>query len=70
MGQKAIYKGPFKVIIDDEGHVYPRNQEVEVCTDTASKLSNPPYKGLFRLVDPEGEIKDPVSCSIDGTACC
>ena len=70
MGQKAIYKGPFKVVIDDEGHVYPRNQEVEVCTDTASKLSNPPYKNLFRIIEPESEIDEPLSCTINGKVCC
>ncbi len=49
IGQYATYKGPFKVIIDEEGHVFPRNQAVEVCTDTARKLSAAPYYGMFTL---------------------
>jgi len=50
IGQKAIYLGPMKSVIDEEGHLFPRNVAIEVCTDTASKLSKPPYTGLFRVV--------------------
>ncbi|NIP31566.1 MAG: methyltransferase domain-containing protein [Candidatus Dadabacteria bacterium] len=74
IGQKAIYNGPFKVIIDDEGHVFPKNVEVEVCTDTALKLINPPYSGSFTIINPERDINELNSCSQNGienkTACC
>ncbi len=40
IGQKAIYRGPFKATVDEEGHIFPRGEAVEVCTDTAQKLSN------------------------------
>ncbi len=52
-GHKAIYTGPYKVAIDDEGHVFTRNQPVEVCTDTAAKLSGPPYSQNFRILTPD-----------------
>lgn len=51
VGQKAIYQGPFKSIMDEEGHFFPRGEAVEICTDTAHKLSNEPYRGSFIIVE-------------------
>ncbi len=56
VGQKAIYHGPFKAVVDEEGHLFPRNDVVEVCTDTAAKLKNPPYSGIFTVIDPEWDV--------------
>ena len=69
-GHKAVYNGPYKVIIDDEGHVFQRNQEVEVCTDTVTKLSLPPYQNNFTIIEPTGELS--VSCCSPGEteSCC
>ena len=65
-GQYAIYKGPFSSISDDDGHTYPVGIPMEICTDTAWKLSNPPYKGLFILSDMQNkDVK--ISC---GPKCC
>jgi len=52
IGQKAIYRGPFKGILDEEGHLFPRNVEIEVCTDTAAKLLKAPYADLFTILEP------------------
>lgn len=66
-GQTATYLGPFKGVSDEEGHWFPRNVPVEVCTDTASKLSHAPYTGLFAVTGVTGGIAptaggcDPVS---------
>lgn len=58
IGQKAIYLGPMKAVVDEEGHLFPRNVEVEVCTDTAAKLSRPPYAGSFTVIaNPEGSSR-------------
>lgn len=56
IGQKAVYLGPMQAVIDEEGHLFPRNQAIEVCTDTAAKLKKPPYKGSFVVI--EGEQTD------------
>ncbi len=48
-GQYAIYKGPCSNVSDDDGHTYPVGTPIEICTDTAWKLSNPPYEGMFIL---------------------
>ncbi len=50
-GHHAIYLGPLKAGIDEEGHLFPRGTPVEVCTDTAAKLSHAPYSGSFVIVD-------------------
>lgn len=65
IGQAAIYRGPFKATLDEEGHLFPRNVAVQVCTDTAAKLSHPPYAGLFTIVEPSGEVKE-----LANAACC
>jgi len=54
IGQKAVYRGPFKGVTDEEGHYFPRNIEVEICTDTYHKLSVGPLKQSFNLISPEG----------------
>lgn len=51
IGQGATYLGPGKAFIDEEGHQFPRNGAVEVCTDTAAKLSADPYAASFSLFD-------------------
>lgn len=68
-GETATYLGPFKGIADEEGHWFPRNVAVEVCTDTAAKLAYPPYKGMFQLA---GDSHENVSCygSDTGSKCC
>ena len=58
VGQYAIYLGPLKAAVDEEGHLFPRGTPVEVCTDTASKLSNPPYAGSFALVEGPTSARD------------
>jgi len=54
-GQKAVYLGPGKAFLDEEGHTFPRGLEMDVCTDTAAKLSHPPYASSFRVIEPEGD---------------
>ncbi len=58
IGQKAIYLGPMKSVLDEEGHLFPRNVAVEICTDTAAKLSQPPYAGSFAVIQPDAQRAD------------
>lgn len=53
IGQRAVYLGPGKAFIDEEGHLFPRGVAIEVCTDTSSKLSNLPYAGHFAVLQPD-----------------
>ena len=73
VGQRAVYLGPLKAVVDEEGHLFPRGEPVEVCTDTADKLSQAPYLGSFVIVDDTtgaGEIvQNPDDCC-DQPDCC
>ncbi|OGH62399.1 MAG: hypothetical protein A3G34_12415 [Candidatus Lindowbacteria bacterium RIFCSPLOWO2_12_FULL_62_27] len=71
IGQQAIYHGPFKSVTDEEGHLFPRNEPVEICTDTAAKLSAPPYNAFFTVTSPDGKVES--ACCLagtDGKSCC
>ena len=69
VGQYAVYLGPQKAVIDEEGHLFPRGESVEVCTDTAAKLSHAPYAGSFAIVDGPDGLRD-VTANQDGDTCC
>ncbi|MGH7531121.1 MAG: methyltransferase domain-containing protein [Gemmatimonadales bacterium] len=68
-GHRAVYLGPAKALLDEEGHLFPRNEPFEVCTDTVAKLSRPPYAGLFAILEP-GEERAGYACCDSGTGCC
>jgi ubiquinone/menaquinone biosynthesis C-methylase UbiE len=76
-GHYAVYNGPFSSVHDDDGHEFPSGVPVEICTDTLEKLTAPPYRGLFTIIDTEGEV-EAVPCgpqnitkgSGDGSSCC
>ena len=50
--QGVIYKGPFKTVLDDDGHVYHRGQSMAVCGRTFDALSRAPYEDHFYKVEP------------------
>jgi 7,8-dihydro-6-hydroxymethylpterin dimethyltransferase len=67
-GHRAVYLGPAKAFIDEEGHQFPRNEPYEVCTDTVAKLSNAPYRGMFAILEPGEERAGYACCGPEG--CC
>ncbi|HEX7705016.1 MAG TPA: methyltransferase domain-containing protein [Thermoanaerobaculia bacterium] len=69
-GHRAVYLGPGKAFIDEEGHQFPRNEPYEICTDTVAKLSNPPYSGMFAILEPGEDRAGYACCSPDGEGCC
>lgn len=71
-GHRAVYLGPYVSVTDEEGHLFPRGQAVEICTDTLAKLGNEPYRGSFALLEP-GDGRPQVeagTCCASGTGCC
>jgi MoaA/NifB/PqqE/SkfB family radical SAM enzyme/SAM-dependent methyltransferase len=68
-GQRAVYLGPGKALVDEEGHTFPRGLEVEICTDTAAKLSAAPYNASFHVIDPEGNKDFAVAGSGAAASC-
>ena len=69
-GHQAVYLGPAKAFIDEEGHQFPRNEPYEICTDTVAKLSNPPYRGMFAILEPGEERAGYACCAPGSEACC
>jgi MoaA/NifB/PqqE/SkfB family radical SAM enzyme/SAM-dependent methyltransferase len=67
-GHQAVYLGPGKAFVDEEGHQFPRNEPYEVCTDTVAKLSRPPYSAFFAILEPGEERAGYACCGGDG--CC
>ncbi len=68
-GHRAVYLGPGKAFVDEEGHLFPRNEPYEICTDTIAKLRQPPYNGMFAILEPGEEASSYACCDPDG-ACC
>jgi arsenite methyltransferase len=54
--QALVYRGPFKKVEDDDGHVFVRGERMAVCDKTYHLLQRPPYEGLFELVQPREDI--------------
>jgi arsenite methyltransferase len=54
--QAVIYRGPWKQVIDDDGHTLERGARTAVCEKTFDIYSKPPYKDQFILVPPREEV--------------
>lgn len=50
--QSVVYKGPFKKVQDDDGHLYYRGERMAVCDKTFGILSRPPYADSFEAISP------------------
>lgn len=65
--QAVIYKGPFKEVLDDDGHRMVRGERFAVCDKTFQLFRKSPYREYFAFVSPlEGvEVKEnvPFDCS-------
>lgn len=54
--QAVIYRGPWKQVVDDDGHTLERGARMAVCEKTFEIYSKPPYAKHFILVSPREEI--------------
>lgn len=59
-GQALIYRGPFKQVADDDGHVFDRGVPTAVCGKTFGLLTRAPYLGAFHGLEPEVKV-DPAT---------
>lgn len=50
--QAVIYKGPFKEVVDDDGHRMERGKRYAMCAKTFGLFSRAPYRDHFILVEP------------------
>ncbi len=67
--QTVVYKGPFREILDDDGHRIERGRRYAVCDKTFRLLGREPYAGHFELIEPREEVPledaSPFDCSRD-----
>ncbi len=65
--QAVIYKGPFKRVLDDDGHAMERGLRYAVCDKTYQLYSKSPYRENFEFIEPRTPIPldeaGPFDCS-------
>jgi SAM-dependent methyltransferase len=54
--QAVIYKGPFKKVLDDDGHAFERGERYAVCDKTFQLYQREPYRDAFECVEPRTPI--------------
>ena len=54
--QAVIYKGPFRKVLDDDGHAMERGKRYAVCDKTFQLFKSAPYRNHFAFVEPRVEI--------------
>lgn len=54
--QAVIYNGPWKSVVDDDGHTLRRGERMAVCDKTFQILTRPPYTDSITPVEPHIEI--------------
>ncbi len=62
-GQAVIYPGPFKAVLDDDGHVLERGVPTAVCAKTFQLYAQAPYAGLMQLLEPARPV-DPATAPL------
>lgn len=55
-GQALIYLGPFKQILDDDGHQFERGVPTAVCGKTFRLLTQAPYEAAFHRLEPAEKV--------------
>jgi len=54
--QAVVYRGPFRKVEDDDGHLFPRGERIAVCDKTFHLLRREPYAGLFEPIEPRAPV--------------
>lgn len=69
--QAVIYNGPFKKVLDDDGHEMERGKRYAVCAKTYDLYKKTPYAACFTFIEPLQEIliehAQPFDCSRTAT---
>jgi len=65
--QAVVYQGPFKSVLDDDGHRFDRGVRAAVCDKTFNLLQSGPYAGHFSAIEPleavDAEEAQPFDCA-------
>ena len=66
--QAVIYRGPFKAVLDDDGHYMERGRRYAVCDKTYNIYRSDAYRDQFEFIEPRVEIPleeaAPFDCSV------
>lgn len=66
--QAVIFKGPWRQVQDDDGHVFKRGERSAVCEKTFNLLQREPYSELFYFVEPAIPVTEriewPQDCAV------
>ena len=54
--EAVIYRGPFSVVLDDDGHEFRRGERTAVCRKTFGIMTRAPYKESFVAVPPRTPV--------------
>lgn len=54
--QAVIYKGPFKKVLDDDGHAMERGKRYAVCDKFFNIYHSGAYEDMFEFVEPNTEV--------------
>jgi len=57
-GHAVLYKGPWKEVVDDDGHVLKRGERIAVCEKTFRNLTSKCYKNQICGIQPYYEIEE------------
>ncbi len=57
LNQAVIYRGPFREVLDDDGHRLRRGERVAVCDKTFNLYRKAPYAGHFESIEPREPVK-------------
>lgn len=52
LNQAVIYRGPFREVLDDDGHRLRRGERAAVCDKTFQLYRKPPYSEHFDFIEP------------------
>ena len=65
--QAVVYRGPWRQVEDDDGHVFRRGERVAVCRKTFRILTSEPYVADLIAIEPRVAVPDaeqrPFDCS-------
>jgi arsenite methyltransferase len=63
--QAVIYRGPFKEVLDDDGHRMERGRRYAVCDKTFKLYGREPYRGHFDFIEPRQEVPPDLAAPFD-----
>ena len=67
LNQAVVYRGPFREVLDDDGHRLRRGDRVAVCDKTFQLYHQAPYAEHFEFIEPRVPVKlqeaKPYDCS-------